>query len=66
MVPTRMVYISPRRDKSKTLVVESPEFNNQSSSKQIEFKKINRIVQGHLMTVRDFNKGLQKEHYLED
>lgn len=25
-----------------------------------------RIIQGHLMPVRDNNKGKQREHYLED
>lgn len=28
--------------------------------------KVTRIVQGHLMPIRDLNKGGPKEHYLED
>ena len=54
VVPTRMVFISPKKR------AESP---SQSARGQ---SKVTRIVQGHLMPVRDQNRGLQKEHYLED
>ena len=40
------------------------DINNRAE--EYEHDKVNRIVKGHLMTVRDFNLGDQKKTYLED
>lgn len=48
---TRMIYTSPSKEHSISTV---------------QGRNVTRIIQGHLMPIRDFNKGGQKSHYLED
>lgn len=36
------------------------------SANHVQHDKITRIIQGHLMPIRDLNKGTEKEHYIED
>ena len=39
---------------------------NQERSTSRHVEKVTRVVQGHLMPIRDLNCGLNKAHYLED
>eukprot|EP00347_Sterkiella_histriomuscorum_P022149 403331507 len=48
------------RDKRISII----DVNNRAD--EYEHDKVNRIVRGHLMPVRDFNLGDQKQAYLED
>lgn len=61
MVPTRMLYISPNRGASESRQSAS---RSRSRSKSpiggggnIRDSKVTRIVQGHLMPIRDTNTG---------
>ena len=35
-------------------------------SPHVEIQRKNRVIQGHLMAVRDMNEGMQKMAYVED
>jgi hypothetical protein len=37
-----------------------------AESSPSKYKQVTRIIQGHLMPIRDANKGVAKDHYLEN
>jgi len=60
---------SPHRVRLSRSQLGSPERAHSRSSVHSPTKskaKVTRIVQGHLMPIRDLNKGVPKNHYLED
>lgn len=59
LMPTRMLYISPSRQEGAS----PPREDSHSGGKGAQ---VTRIVQGHLMPIRDANRGHSREHYLED
>lgn len=65
LIPTRMLYISPSRN---SLGPHHSRSNSRSPSREPSqhLDVVTRVVQGHLMPIRDLNKGLYKQHYLED
>ena len=78
MIPTKMLYITPKRstyeDEQLKETSGSPRDvastyrsrHGSNSGNRQHSEKVTRVVQGHLMPIRDRNSGFIKEHYLED
>ena len=78
MIPTRMLYVSPKRGNNEKMptretsasprggvsTYHSPRGSHSGNRQQSD--KVTRVIQGHLMPIRDRNSGFIKEHYLED
>ena len=72
MVPTKVLYISPVKKspgqhRSNSSSKAGPHRGSSHDEKASSLsRKKTRVVQGHLMPIRDLDCGYDKEHYLED
>lgn len=59
--------ITPGKSEAMRSTFQSPTGKECSISQYMQTSnKVTRIIQGHLMPIRDLNKGLPRDHYLED